>query len=269
MIRKLGEKQKMLEKYESMLQKINFEFKNTLNKNKEISNQVSMLEMHLQQANEKANDFQEKNDHGRFALQRKIDELVLEKDQLHSENLRLNKLMSSNKFEIEELNKSKADLENRLMSKSTQDTKTSFQESEYRSTIDELKKRVLELEYDLKRRSEDSKSDVASTSLVTQTLKREVEQLTIQRGDMNEQNLKVKEDLWKANLENRQLKNEVENYKSENNNLKNTVELISDHERELKTENKYLRDSAKAMEKVNVLYQNIIDQNGKYQWEIL
>ena len=77
LIRKLGEKQKMLEKYETMLKKVNSEFQNTLNKNKELNDEISLLEMRLQRSEEKQTEIQGKIDIDRYTLQRQLDELIL------------------------------------------------------------------------------------------------------------------------------------------------------------------------------------------------
>lgn len=265
LIRKLGEKQKMLDKYETMLQKVNFEFKNTLTKNKELSDEISLLEMRLQRAEEMANDAQGKIDVDKYTIQRQLDELILEKDELQSDNVSLNKLLKNKNFEIEELKNTKIELETRLANNKTDNAHISKNEIELRITIDELKKRVSELEYELKRKDDDYKTDISNYDLLNQSLKKEIEQLTQQRNTLNDQNLKLKEEGWKVNLLNRQMANEIENFKRENLNLKNTVDLIHENEKELKTENKYLRDSSMALEKVNLLYQNIITQNGRLQ----
>ena len=61
LIRKLGEKTKMLEKYEVMLSKVNSEFQSTLNKNKELSDEITKLELKLKSSEENSNsDFKRK-----------------------------------------------------------------------------------------------------------------------------------------------------------------------------------------------------------------
>jgi hypothetical protein len=166
LIRKLGDKQKMLDKYESMLQKVNFEFKNTLTKNKELSDEISLLEMRLQRAEEMASDTQGKIDVDKYTLQRQLDELVLEKDELQNENGSLNKLLKSKNLEIEELKILKLELETRLISNKTDNVYISKNETELRITIDELKKRVLELEYELKRKDDDYKTEATISNMM-------------------------------------------------------------------------------------------------------
>lgn len=269
LIRKLGEKQKMLEKYESMLQKVNIEFQNTLTKNKELSDEISLLEMRLQRAEESASEYQGKLDVNKYGLQRQLDELVLEKDELQSDNLELNKLLKNKNFEIEELKKTKLELESRLVNNNTQSMQSTKQEAELRLTIDDLKRRIVELEFELKRKDDDYKSDIANCDILIQTHKKEIEQLTTQRNELNEQNIKYKEQSWKDNLQLRQLTNENESLRRENINLKNTVELTQENERELKNENTYLRESSLTQERNNLLYQNIITQNDKLDISVI
>ena len=95
LIKKLGDKQKMLEKYESMLQKVNVEFQNTLGKNKELTDQISFLEIQCQKAEERANGVQDMKNSEKYGLQRQLDELVLEKDEIQRENISLNKIINT------------------------------------------------------------------------------------------------------------------------------------------------------------------------------
>lgn len=269
LIRKLGEKQKMLEKYESMLQKVNIEFQNTLSKNKELCDEISLLEMRCQRAEENASDAQNKVDVDRYSLQRQLDELVLEKDELQSDNVSLNKLLKTKNFEIDELSKAKVELESRLINNNTETMHNSKQEAEFRMAIEDHRKRIVELEFELKKKDDDYKTDIANCDLISQGLRKENEQLTKQRNELSDQNTLYKEQLWKENLTTRQLTNENENLKRENMNLKNTIELTQDNEAELKNENSYMREKSLDLEKKSLLYQNIITQNDKLDISII
>lgn len=234
LIRKLGEKQKMLEKYETMLKKVNLEFQNTLNKNKELNDEISLLEMRLQRSEEKQGEIHNKIELDRYSLQRQLDELILEKDDLVNDNVTLNKLIKNKNFEIDELKKENFDLQNRVYS--AVDNIRYNKDSELRLINDELQKRVSELEYELQRTSESLKSDSTNIDMLFQSQKKEIEQLTIQRNDLADQVNRMKEQIWKDNLSMRQITNENENLKRENNNLKSTIELIHDNEKEMKAE---------------------------------
>lgn len=269
LIKKLGEKQKMLEKYESMLQKVNIEFQNTLNKNKELNNEISILEMRCQRAESQVHDAQGRYDGDKYTLQRQLDELVLEKDELQSDNVSLNKLLKNKNQEIEDLKNIKIELENRLINSSTSTSQSTKQETEMRILIDDLKKRILELEFEIKRKDSDYKTDISNCDLIAQGLRKDVEQLTLQRNDLSEQAIKLKEQLWKEILISRQLTNENENLKRENLNLRNTYDLTQDNESELRNENKYLREKTLDTERKTLLYQNIITQNDKLDISVI
>lgn len=262
LIRKLGEKSKMLEKYEIMLSKVNSEFQNTLNKNKELSNEVSILEIRLKQAEERNLDFKSKLDVDRYGLQRQVDELLLEKDELKNDNFSLNKLLKQKNAEIDELKSSKMELEGQLVSNSSESMKYNRSETELRTFIDSLQKRVIELEYEIKKKDEDYRIDSGNYDLIIQANKKEIEQMIKTRNDLTEQNLQLKEELWKLNLEIRQTNNENDNFKRENLNLKSTIDLIKDNEKELKGENQYLREASLANEKKLLVYQNMLAKQG-------
>jgi len=234
LIRKLGERQKMIEKYETMLKKVNLEFQNTLNKNKELNDEISLLEMRLQRSEEKQGEIQGKIDLDRYSLQRQLDELILEKDDLINDNVTLNKLIKNKNYEIDELKKENFELQNRVYN--VVDNIRYNNDSELRLINDELQKRVSELEFELKRRNESMKSDSTNIDLLFQSQKKEIEQLTIQRNELTDQVNRLKEQIWKDNLSMRQVSNENENLKRENNNLKSTIELIHDNEKEIKAE---------------------------------
>jgi len=253
----------MLEKYESMLQKVNIEFQNTLLKNKELTNQITILELKCQKADQKALGFMENTDSEKYNLQRQLDELVLEKDEIQTENISLNKILTSKNFEIEELVNTKIELENKLNNNNTENANIVKKEAEWRVALEEMKKKVIEKEYELQRRNEDFQSNSTNYDLVSQTLRKEVEQISMQRDELAKQNKAYQEQIWKESMVMRQLNNENETLKRENLNLKNTIELIADTEGELKVENKFLRESSLAQERKSLLYQNIITQNDK------
>lgn len=234
LIRKLGERQKMIEKYETMLKKVNLEFQNTLNKNKELNDEISLLEMRLQRSEEKQGEIQGKIDLDRYSLQRQLDELILEKDDLINDNVTLNKLIKNKNYEIDELKKENFELQNRVYN--VVDNIRYNNDSELRLINDELQKRVSELEFELKRRNESMKNDSTNIDLLFQSQKKEIEQLTIQRNELTDQVNRLKEQIWKDNLSMRQVSNENENLKRENNNLRSTIELIHDNEKEIKAE---------------------------------
>jgi hypothetical protein len=269
LIKKLADKQKMLEKYEQMLQKVNVEFQNTLTKNKELADKVSSLESRCLRAEENASSFKGKVNGDQYTVQRQLDELILEKDDLQSDNVSLNKLLKNKNYEIEEFQKIKTELENRLVSHSTEHANVTKNEVEYVVVIDQLKKHVLDLEFELTKKDEDYRIDVANCDLIAQSLKTENDQMTIQRNELNEQNTKYKEQIWKDTLLTRQVTNENENLKRENMNLKNTAELTLENEYDYVHENKYLRDTSLAAESKCLAYQNIITQNDKLDLSVV
>jgi hypothetical protein len=269
LIKKLADKQKMLEKYEQMLQKVNVEFQNTLTKNKELADKVSSLESRCLRAEENASSFKGKVNGDQYTVQRQLDELILEKDDLQSDNVSLNKLLKNKNYEIEEFQKIKTELENRLVSHSTEHANVTKNEVEYGVVIDQLKKHVLDLEFELTKKDEDYRIDVANCDLIAQSLKTENDQMTIQRNELNEQNTKYKEQIWKDTLLTRQVTNENENLKRENMNLKNTAELTLENEYDYVHENKYLRDTSLAAESKCLAYQNIITQNDKLDLSVV
>lgn len=266
LIRKLGEKQKMIEKYEVMLSTVNNEFKNLLSKNKELSNEISMLEMRLKQADERYNEIKSKADIERYSLQRQIDELLLEKDELKNDNFSVNKLLKQKNQEIDEIKEAKLELESRHVS-NTETIKRNKSESELKINIDSLTKHVSELEYEIKKKDDDYRSDTSNYELIIQSNKKEIEQMMKQRNELTDQNLKLKEQLWKENLEIRQTTNENDNLKRENLNLKSTVELIQDNEKELRNENQYLRETSLANERKILVYQNMLTKAGNLSTE--
>jgi hypothetical protein len=269
LIKKLADKQKMLEKYEQMLQKVNVEFQNTLTKNKELADKVSSLESRCLRAEENASSLKGKVNGDQYTVQRQLDELILEKDDLQSDNVSLNKLLKNKNYEIEEFQKIKTELENRLVSHSTEHANVTKNEVEYVVVIDQLKKHVLDLEFELTKKDEDYRIDVANCDLIAQSLKTENDQMTIQRNELNEQNTKYKEQIWKDTLLTRQVTNENENLKRENMNLKNTAELTLENEYDYVHENKYLRDTSLAAESKCLAYQNIITQNDKLDLSVV
>ena len=264
LIRKLGEKQKTLEKYEIMLSKVNSEFQSTLNKNKELSNEINILDIRLKQTEERNAEIKSKGDIERYTLQRQIDELLLEKDELKNDNFSINKLLKQKNQEIDEIKQANIDLETRLLS-STETMKQSKSESELKINIDTLTKRVAELEYQIKKKDDDFKSDISNYELIVQSNKKEIEQMSKQRNELTDQNLKLKEQLWKENLEMRQTVNENDNLKRENLNLKSTIDLIQDNEKELKNENQYLREASLSYERKILTYQNMISKSANLQ----
>jgi predicted nucleic acid-binding Zn-ribbon protein len=205
LIKKLAEKQKMLEKYEQMLQKVNVEFQNTLTKNKELADKISSLELRCLRAEENASSFKGKVNGDQYTVQRQLDELTLEKDDLQSDNVSLNKLLKNKNYEIEEFQKIKLELENRLVNHSTDNANITKNEVEYGNVIDQLKKHVLDLEFELTKKDEDYRIDVANCDLIAQSLTTENDQLTIQRNELTEQNTKYKEQIWKDTLVSRQV----------------------------------------------------------------
>ena len=257
----------MIEKYETMLKKVNLEFQNTLNKNKELNDEISLLEMRLQRSEEKQGEIQGKIDLDRYSLQRQLDELILEKDDLINDNVTLNKLIKNKNYEIDELKKENFELQNRVYN--VVDNIRYNNDSELRLINDELQKRVSELEFELKRRNESMKSDSTNIDLLFQSQKKEIEQLTIQRNELTDQVNRLKEQIWKDNLSMRQVSNENENLKRENNNLKSTIELIHDNEKEIKAEWSYLREASLSHERKNILYQNIITQSDEYDINLI
>jgi hypothetical protein len=252
-----------------MLQKVNVEFQNTLTKNKELADKVSSLESRCLRAEENASSFKGKVNGDQYTVQRQLDELILEKDDLQSDNVSLNKLLKNKNYEIEEFQKIKTELENRLVSHSTEHANVTKNEVEYGVVIDQLKKHVLDLEFELTKKDEDYRIDVANCDLIAKSLKTENDQMTIQRNELNEQNTKYKEQIWKDTLLTRQVTNENENLKRENMNLKNTAELTLENEYDYVHENKYLRDTSLAAESKCLAYQNIITQNDKLDLSVV
>lgn len=269
LIKKLGEKQKMLEKYEKMLQKVNIEFQNTLTKNKELADQISKLELRCLRAEDSASMFQGKVSGDQYVLQRQLDELILEKDDLQSDNVSLNKLLKNKNMEIDELIKARSELENRLINHNMENTNITKNEAEYRLTIDQLKKRIIALEFEIKKKDEDYRIDISNCDLIAQSVRSENEQLIIQRNELTDQNTKYKEQIWKDNFITRQVNNENDNLKRENINLRNTAELAHENEIELKNDNKILREQSLSTESKCLAYQKVISQNDKLYQSIV
>ena len=116
LIKKLGEKQRMIDKYENMLKKVNTEFQNTLTINKGLNDEISLLELKLRKSEDKLLEVDNKVETNVILLQRQLDEMILEKDELQNDNIALNKLIKNKNFEIDEFRKIKYELENKMMS---------------------------------------------------------------------------------------------------------------------------------------------------------
>lgn len=180
LIKKLAEKQKMLEKYEQMLQKVNVEFQNTLTKNKELADKITSIESRCVRAEENASSYKGKVSGDQYTVQRQLDELILEKDDLQSDNVDLNKLLKNKNYEIEELLNTKSELENRLVNHNTDNANVTKNEAEYILVVEQLKKHVLDLEFELTKKDEDYRIDVTNCDLIAQSLRTENDKLDIQ-----------------------------------------------------------------------------------------
>lgn len=207
--------------------------------------------------------FQGKVNGDQYALQRQLDELILEKDDLQSDNVSLNKLLKNKNMEIDELIRTKSELESRLINHNMESTNITKNEAEYRLAIDQLKKRIVALEFEIKKKDEDYRIDISNCDLIAQSVRSENEQLIIQRNELTDQNTKYKEQIWKDNFVTRQVNNENDNLKRENINLRNTAELTHESELELKNDNKVLREQSLSTESKCLAYQKVISQNDK------
>ncbi|CAI2378137.1 unnamed protein product [Moneuplotes crassus] len=261
LIKKLGEKQKMLEKYESMLQKVNVEFQNTLNQNKDLANQISMLELRCHQAESKVQGTQETTESQRYNLQRQIDELVLEKNEIHQNSLE--QLKSKNQ-EIDNLQKTKLELEQRLASQAEEVANSTKESVEAKAMVEELQKKIMLQSVEIQQKNDDYTTDVTNYDLASQTFKKEIEQLMKQRNDLMEENKALKEQNWKEGLVSRQVVTESEALKREILNLRNTIEISNETEKEYKNENKYLKEASLMQEKKALVYQSIITQGDQF-----
>ena len=155
LIKKLGEKQKILEKYESLLKKVNVEFQNILSKNKELANQIIILETKFQREELKAYGYGDQTDQNEYILQRQIDELVLEKDEIQTENVSLDKILKKKNLQIEELVGKKIKLESKLRNQTYENGTIMKKETEWMTIIDDLKKKIVEKDNKLNIKSED------------------------------------------------------------------------------------------------------------------
>ncbi|CAI2378351.1 unnamed protein product [Moneuplotes crassus] len=257
----LDEKQKMLEKYESMLQKVNVEFQNTLDQNKSLNEKISMLELRCLRAESKVNGPQEITDTQQYSLKRQIDELILEKNEIHQNSM---EQIKSKNEEIDKLQKIKLELEQALARQAEEIAESIKESVKTKATLEELQKQISTQNHEIKQKYNGSNTDVNNYDLSSQTLRRELEQVTFQRDDLVEQNKALKEQSWKDDLATRQILAENESLKREVINLRSNIELSRETESECKAENTYLKETSLAQERKVFLYQNIIAQADQF-----
>ncbi|CAI2386739.1 unnamed protein product [Moneuplotes crassus] len=240
----------MIQKYESVLQSLNYEFKSSLDQNKQLQEELNILEQNQAKDRQIIQELNSAlyNSEGKEEIQR----LVEEKNELKSENERMANQLLEMELQTEEIKKAANDTFAQNSEK--------YQQSEYffRAKVDEMMQKVRESQtmarekdeiiFTVSRENEALKADIRNLESVENALKDEIDDLVSKRKSLEDINQNLKNQICEQNIDLRRLDSANNTLTRENQSLLKNIELYKINTEEILKENNLLKDNLDKIE---------------------
>ena len=238
-------------KYEQMLRKVNKEFELSMKKNAELTAELADLEIQHHKVQEQLNKAKRGLDAELKNSQRRAEAAETEKLELQRLSQGLNQTLLDKNSEIDELRRSKFELENKLLKSDTVSIKSSKNESELREKLTDLISKYSQLDDQFRDRDsqlfkanqviESLKSELNNYQKSESSRDSEFNSVQIEREELFELSNMLKEKLMKSGVALKQVMSECEDLQRERNIIKNNYDFIKHTEEQLKEETYSLR----------------------------
>jgi myosin heavy subunit len=196
---------------------------------------------------------------GKMNEEKRLQLLMIEKNEMDNENQRLREQLNFKHDELERLNSKVMELEHETSQVRVLKTKVDELMSK-NFQKDQSTKEKEETLFNLKREVESLRSDVRNMEHIEGTLKAEIEDLLDKRKTLEDINQNLKNQICECNIAIRQMASQFDAIKRENMALTSNIEIFRRSEEQLRAENRNLKDLINNIESERIHYRAISEQ---------
>jgi len=272
--------QLMIQKYETVLQSLNREFKTSLEQNKLLQEEVMILGQNQLKERRVIEDLRTTLEDKEGSTNTQL--LINEKNELKIENESLSSQILELKLKLDEaLNENN---EIRVANNSLKAVNDKYRDNEYYiqnkyedarqkiSAKDTLLRQKDEIIFGITRENEALKADIRNLESVEVALKTEIDDLVNKRKTLEDINQSLKNQVCEQNIELRRLDSSNNTFQRENQSLIRNIELFKTNTEELLRENNTLKDSLDKLEvsydDQEILIQELELENSQLRTEV-